>query len=740
MTTAAAPAGTAPTGSAPTDAAPARAGHWWIPALAGSLLALGVFAWYVTIGRRALMVFDPYGNFYDAQANALRAGHWNVGARELFLEGFRLHGRTYTYFGVWPSLLRMPILAIWPSAYGKLTRLSMLLAFAVYLTGLSALHARVRSVWRGDRPWSRAERVLAFAVPLVGGLGTTALFLGSSAWVYHEAILWGAAWAIVAFERLLAFLLRPSGLRLAGASAAGTLAFASRASVGTGVAIALGLVAGGFVLRAVAPSLPRLARPLSALDWLAGLPAPGRGSDTDPGPDRGPGPDAATRAARRWILPAVVATLVPVVTYCYVNASRFGSLYSVPWDRQVVALTDPATAATLRANDGTYFGLKYAPTTLLQFLRPDALGVDALFPWFSFQRFRTPLLGDVRINSLDFTSSVTASMPALLLLTLLACIVVWTRRARDDRALTTLRVPLISAAIGVVFVVTIAFVAQRYEGDWLPFLAIGGLAGLYTLLDARARARTATGRRLLTAALAALAVLGAFQIWVNGSLALLYQRLYNPHEPTLRAGMLGTQYDVDGVLGGGRRDTTFPARLPRPATAGTSAVLGDCDALYWSDGRAWHLVQGTPAGGVFDLRGGMPPADGVRHPLLAWTRPDGTDAITVRRTDPRHYRVERVHVTPDGAVQPAADSGRRRVAGHGPFDFEVRSLAPVRSVGVRVDRNGAIGQEGVTDLPTGAPTVGTTTAAGIAPTYGAPLRLRAPDVGVCRRILDARGS
>ena len=318
---------------------------------------------------------------------------------------------------------------------------------------------------------------------------------------------------------------------------------------------------------------------------------------------------------------------------------------------------------------------------------------------------------------------------------------VWSRRSRDNRALTTLRAPLIGAIIGVAFVVALAWIDQRYEGDWLPLLAIGGLAGLYALLDRRERARTVRGRQLLSALLVLFAIAGVFQVWVNGSLAVLFQRLYNPSDATLRAGMLGTQYDIDGLLGGGSRDVIFlEGRLPAHATGGTSAVIGDCKAFYWSDGFSWHLVQGRPAGGVVDLRGAMPPADGRRHPLVSWPRPDGTDVLTVTRPSPQLFTVERLHVGADGALKVLASSGRRTIAGSGPSHLRGQITRTLDSATVSVDGSFAIAQQRITDLPTSVPSIGTTTASGIAPEYGAPLHQQRPDVGVCRRILDARDS
>ena len=194
--------------------------HFLSSSFAGGIVAFIAFAWLVVQGRADLLLRAPYGNFYDAQARSLLHGHWNVPAPELFLEGFHIGGKTYTYFGPWPSVLRMPVIELAPSLYGRLTQISLLLAFLVAIVGVIGLNWRIRSILRPDDAAGTGDTVLAFAVPIVFGIGSSAFFLGSRAWVYHEAILWGAAWALVGFERLLAFMQHPSGWRLVGASAA----------------------------------------------------------------------------------------------------------------------------------------------------------------------------------------------------------------------------------------------------------------------------------------------------------------------------------------------------------------------------------------------------------------------------------------------------------------------------------------------------------------------------------------
>ena len=50
-------------------------------------------------------------NFFDLQARAMFHGHLSLPNGALGIEGFVHDGRTYTYFGLFPSIIRMPILA-----------------------------------------------------------------------------------------------------------------------------------------------------------------------------------------------------------------------------------------------------------------------------------------------------------------------------------------------------------------------------------------------------------------------------------------------------------------------------------------------------------------------------------------------------------------------------------------------------------------------------------------------------
>jgi hypothetical protein len=289
--------------------------------------------------------------------------------------------------------------------------------------------------------------------------------------------------------------------------------------------------------------------------------------------------------------------LIPAAVYGYVNVARFGTPFSVPWTRQALALINPRHEAILAANGGTYFGLKFAPTTLLQYLRPDALAFDPHFPWITFPHFTTPIIGSAKFDTLDPSTSVVASMPALVLLGVFGLVAVVLPSFGRTRDAAWLRVPLLGALGGIGLTVAISYVAERYLGDWVPLLVLGALIGIQALLR---RGEEASHRRATRLWFVVAAVLAVFGIWVNGGLAVLYARLYSPEHDTDRLAMLEVQHslDVGGPYAVGRSDALPTA----PSRSGTTWIVGDCDSMYWSDGRTWYPVQGTAAGGWFRLR------------------------------------------------------------------------------------------------------------------------------------------
>lgn len=572
-----------------------------IGAAVGIALATVCFTWLLTGGTFQLLQRNLYANFYSVQARALLHGHWNMPAGTLTVEGIREGSRTYMYYGPVPALLRMPVLLFTHRFDGRLTVSSMLLGFVVAMVFLASLGWRIRALVT-DTVVTTPEALVTGAVLLVAGTGSVLFFLGSDALIYHEAELWGAALALGAFDFTLGWLRVPSGRSLVAAGLFATLAILTRGSVGAGPVACLGLL--GVAYGVTALGARRRSRvpvdtsvgpgPEPALRWL-GLPE--------------------VRRPGRWALSLLAATAVPVALYVTINEIKFGTLVSLPLAKQVFTSVNRNRRITLADNGGSLFGLKFVPTAIVQYLRPDALRFSRLFPFVAFPPKAT-VLGGVHYDTLDFSSSVTSSMPVALPLGVAGMVGILRRRRPGGDGLARLRVPLAGAALGCVGVLVIAYVAERYLADLLPFLALAVLAGL-SLARSRWAGWARWRRRLAAGVLVALALFG---IWVNVGLALLYQRQLRPSVPiAMRQGFVAFQQRIDADLFGGERpEVTKVAALGRPGPPGSLAIVGDCVALYQSNGSRWAGVERSEAAGHFRLRAVFPSrGPGALWPVVA---------------------------------------------------------------------------------------------------------------------------
>lgn len=556
----------------------------WIAGLSAGVLFLLVLLG----GHWTLLGRDPLGGFYDLQAHSFADLRWDVAAGPLGIEAFLIDGKAYTYYGPWPAVLRLPVALFTHALDGRLTQISMLLAFGVALVFTVRLTNRVRVLVSPHDPVTRTERWAVATFVFVVGAGSVFLFLASRAFVYHEAELWGAALAIGAFEFIVAYATTPGRRNLLIASGLASLAFLTRGSVGAGPVAALGLL-------------------LLASFWgptrrFVGLPGRARGLGT-------------------WV-PLGIAVAVPIAMYAGVNFAKFGTFFSLPLDQQYFSQINAARQAALDANGGSLFGLRFAPTTIVQFFRPDALRLDSLFPWIGFPP-RAHVFGGATFDTLDVSSSVPSSMPALTILAIIGLVGTARPPATDGPTLRVLRAPVLGAIAGSFVTLTIAFVAHRYLSDFMPLLVLLGAAGVHLLLRwARTRRRVGGTRavRLVGAGIAAVVVVS---VAVNLGLAVLYQRKLNPGVPESElASFLRFQYDLHDRFPGGEPPGIVRGgdRLPvDPPRAGTLYVVGDCDGLYFSVGYDWRALERTEGTGRWRLS--------VRFPPIVEQSPSATAAV-----------------------------------------------------------------------------------------------------------------
>ena len=508
------------------------------------------------------------GGFYDVQGHAFLHGHLDVDPAAVSIEGFRIDGRTYIYFGPVPSLLRLPVLALTHDLDRRLTQLSMLTALVVLLWAAARLQWQVRELVRPGAALERGELAAVALLQVAIGAGSVVLFITAWLSVYNETELWGAALALAALSAVVVVLSRPGAGAVAAAALLSLLAVHARVSVGLGPVIALGIVFVGLAAQTIGRR------------GLLGAPAV-------LGPLRAP-----VRPGRTLALLGVAAVL-PVASYMALNEAKFHQLAGLPFEYQANTQLSPIQQRALAANGGSLFGAKFVPTTTLQAVRPDALGLARGFPFLSLPRDPPRLLGNVVLIEAQRSLSIPTSMTLLGALALLGLAAV----ARRPR-LRALAGPLAGTLAAFVPALAIAFVTTRYMADLLPFLVLAALIGLQTLLGAT----SGHGRGRLIAALAIGALVG---IVVNGAVGLMVQRLIGAASEQQRASFVATQDDVDRALGRSPHGIRVGPELPEPAEGrpGDLFVVDRCAALYaLGQDDSWVPVERTARGGLHRLR------------------------------------------------------------------------------------------------------------------------------------------
>jgi hypothetical protein len=234
--------------------------HGWF--VASAVISLVAFGWISTQGTGRIFVTEPFGDFYDYQAASLLHGRLDVPLQAVSFEAFAYKGKYYGYFGLTPALLRLPFTAL-GIGFGQWSRAYMLLYFAATLVAayLILLHA-LRLCRANDSPPHPWLVVLLVAN---AGMGNTLFFLSSRAYVYHEAILCGAALSLWSVWCALRYFSSPGGRWWIAALVLGLLAVHARPPTGLFALTFVGVASCGLILREWRTARAK-ARPIS---WLS---------------------------------------------------------------------------------------------------------------------------------------------------------------------------------------------------------------------------------------------------------------------------------------------------------------------------------------------------------------------------------------------------------------------------------------------------------------------------------------
>jgi hypothetical protein len=449
------------------------------PFLCTALACTFVFGWMVTFGSFQFIAEDTFGSFYDHQAAAWLKGRWDVPEPALSGEAFIVNGKVYGYFGPTPALMRLP-LVFFGLGFASVTRALMTLD---YVACLAAVYALLRLAVRWRQPDAQPRQFSTVLLTSTAGLGSTLFFLGSRAYVYHEAILCGAALALWSVFAALRYLQAPASRWWIAALSCGFFAVHARAPLGLFALSVLGCIA----LVHLAKRLVR-ARPLSRAQNAASAPQD---------------------VSRSWKLHLTVAaaSAIAVASFNAVSYLKFGTFEGCPL-RFNVQYT-PEKLAVLGHRNFHLSNLRFNADAYL--FRP-ALSFSPQFPYLYREFLDRKKYPESRMAYRDQTLAMPWSMPGLFVLAVASVLVA--------KALPRVRPPIvvlwIAAVPAALAMLTAVAVTQRYTADFCPFLiavAAFTVAGLESLSGAIGR--------LTRAAAGALAALG---IAITFALTLHHQR------------------------------------------------------------------------------------------------------------------------------------------------------------------------------------------------------------------------
>jgi hypothetical protein len=486
---------------------------------------------------------------YDVQARAMMHGHLSLPNGSIGYEAFIHDGRTYTYFGIFPSLLRMPILLVTHSLDGRLTAMSMLTAWVVTALVSALLLWRIRIVVRGDAALGWAETV-SYGMLLFSILaGSVLVPLASMPDVYAEDEMWGVALACASLFALLGVVERPSWGRVTACGLFVLLANLNRGTTGYACVLGTMLVAAWFAI--------------------------GRG-----GPDR-----------RRWAFPVLLAGLVALVVGCAIDFAKFDVLFGFPASEQLLY----KLYGFSHINGGRHFSIHFLPSTVQTYLWPGNLRITPDFPFLTFPGVPTHLIAHTQLFNRGNSASIPASMPLLFGAGLWGVII--TFGPHRPVIVRSIRILLVAAAASAGAMLIYGTVYERFLADFMPLLVLAstvGVVDIFRRLDGRPR----PARILVPATIGVLALFGFV---ANMGIAITPQKSWTQ---TQGDHFVQAEHAISDVTGHPlSHDVVQGSFLPAKAPIGQLFIVGNCRGLYISDGEGsafpfpaliWRPVELAP--------------------------------------------------------------------------------------------------------------------------------------------------
>jgi hypothetical protein len=404
--------------------------------IASVVFGLYMFGWSSrwTFDPTLVQNYEPW-RFFTAQANSMINGHFWVPDTALGFECFIIDERCVGYFGIFPSILRIPLVFLFGSSIPEFNSVFISIAAVIVLWSSLDLCLRLLRKEHSDSPRFNAWFMVIVAIVL--GPASNLLFVFDP-YMYQESIMWSLAGFLLAMNLFWRWTHERRSWQITGMILACAASAGSRpTTVMTGLLLTIGVLV---FLRKDRSALIRNSFKLILLALL---------------------PFAAT-----------FGVLTLKMGSPSLDFSKYRSM--------------PVLQHVADKNGGSLaYSPRYIPTTVLSYFRPDSLNIGSEWPWIRFlygpkenRQLAGPWYAELKPatylppledNSmwLERHTSITNTMPLALFATIATVVIVF-RQRQWSKGL------ILFAAFAAPVVIFVQFaIASRYLADMYPIFALG---------------------------------------------------------------------------------------------------------------------------------------------------------------------------------------------------------------------------------------------------------------------------
>lgn len=417
------------------------------------LIISGIYyLWLLSNGT--LRLFEP--ELYDNVFNTMLVNlfHWDftVSREAIGSEAFTRNGNTYSYFGIFPAIIRIFVLPFASVLGAHLARVSCLIAMLLFLM----FQLRALRICQDCLPYPNRSRVLFWVMIVAIVLSGPQIYLLGSSWVFHEPVFWaaamGAAFNLIVLRCALGDE-NPSHLDLILLALIAGLAINTRPSVGLALYLGTALLTVRTIVltyRKTTATRPTTGAQGLIVDWVRSI-----------------------RDARAY-LPTMMLIIFAVVAGT-VNANRWGHPFTFAdfryYDfahRQPYRLEMIRTYGELNISRIWVSALYYVSGIpyLLKNLPPFAQYLQA-----HFDGLEAPPISGLVTNPL---SIVLAGVGLYRL-----CI----KPDLSPESTSILRLTLIGHSFAIILVLSAMYLALRYRFDFAPFMTLAAFIGYRSAMN-----------------------------------------------------------------------------------------------------------------------------------------------------------------------------------------------------------------------------------------------------------------